>query len=113
MGYCFSGRNTKDLIHVVLWLAVPERPTEGSLKTRPEGDYRMHVIAKVSLQDLISIAERFAGMTDVEQAAFYTAATAYLKTLPQERRSKVVTLLSLVTGEDLHELLDLQDIDAR
>ena len=71
----------------------------------------MHVIAKVSLQDLISIAERFAGMTEQEQAAFYATTLVYLKTLPHERRSKVVTLLSLVTGKDLHELLDVQDID--
>ena len=73
----------------------------------------MNVIAKVSLQDLISIAERFGGITDQEKAAFYITATAYLKTLPRERHSKVVTLLSLVSGKDLRELLDRQDIDAR
>jgi hypothetical protein len=76
-----------------------------------EGDYRMNVIAKVSLQDLFGIAERFGGMTDQEQAAFCITATAYLKTLPREGRSKFVTLLSLITGKDLHELLDVQDID--
>lgn len=73
----------------------------------------VNVIAKVSLQDLISIAERFGGMTDQEQAAFYVTAIAYLKTLPRERRSKFVHLLSVVTGRNFHELLDLQDIDTR
>ena len=74
-------------------------------------DHSINLIAKVSLQDLIGIAERFDGMTDQEQAAFCITATAYLKTLPREGRSKFVLLLSVVTGRNFHELLDLQDID--
>ena len=74
-------------------------------------DNSINLIAKVSLQDLIGIAERFGGMTDQEQAAFCITATAYLKTLPREGRSKFVLLLSVVTGRNFHELLNLQDID--